>query len=298
MSLLRDIQNDLTNPGLDVTNVLRRCKILATRLGSNEFGLWLNWELNGYPESRAIPDYRKLPCGYYANYISLAWRADHQPIPSNLVPEEYRYFEFRAGIAKAITFATKGAKVDHPELIPVIQKVSSGNMNCVGVWMEMASSEFEQLVSAVKTRVLDFVLEIEAENPNAGEAEINSNPVSPEKLQTLVNNFFGPVGNLAQHSHDFDQTAMIAIQPPHLAKLVSQLTTHIDELNLDQSAKAKAMVQLATLKAQESDPDPVIVKQAGRTLRSLTEGAIASLIATAAQPHVWQWVHQMLESFK
>ena len=37
------------------------------------------------------------------------------------------------------------------------------------------------------------------------------------------------------------------------------------------------------------DGDRVIVKQAGRTLRNITEGAIGSLIATAAQPTVWAW---------
>ena len=48
------------------------------------------------------------------------------------------------------------------------------------------------------------------------------------------------------------------------------------------------MAQVATIKAQlEDNPDPVIVKQAGRTLRNITEGAIGSLIAAAAQPTVW-----------
>lgn len=33
MSLLRDIQNDLASAENDVTTVLRKCKILAARLG-------------------------------------------------------------------------------------------------------------------------------------------------------------------------------------------------------------------------------------------------------------------------
>lgn len=43
------------------------------------------------------------------------------------------------------------------------------------------------------------------------------------------------------------------------------------------------------------DPDPVIVKQAGRTLRNITEGAIGSLLAAAAtQPEVWTWASQTM----
>jgi hypothetical protein len=52
-----------------------------------------------------------------------------------------------------------------------------------------------------------------------------------------------------------------------------------------------ARAQIATIEAQLSDqPDPVIVRQAGRTLRNITEGAIAGLIAAAVQPTVWDWI--------
>ena len=56
MSLLRDIQTDLASPGGDVASVLRKCKILAVRLRSEEFALWVKWELDGYPESQPTPN--------------------------------------------------------------------------------------------------------------------------------------------------------------------------------------------------------------------------------------------------
>jgi len=86
--------------------------------------------------------------------------------------------------------------------------------------------------------------------------------------------------------------------PQELAKLVSDLTAHLDELNLDTRQKQRAEAQIATLKAElTGDPDPAIVCQAGRTLRNITEGAIGSLLATAAQPGIWHWIHQTLASF-
>jgi len=71
---------------------------------------------------------------------------------------------------------------------------------------------------------------------------------------------------------------------------------HINELEIDPQQKQRAEAQIATLKAQLTDePDPVIVKQAGRTLRNITEGAIGSLVAAAAQPTVWSWVAAAME---
>lgn len=305
MSLLRDIQNELANSGTDVTNVLRKCKILAARLGSQEFSRWIDWELNGYPESQPTPEYRKLPCCYYANFMNLAWRRDRVAIPSTVAPEEYRerfeYIEFRDGVAKAMTFIQKGsgAMIQRPELIGAIQEAFSGKMHCYAVWTEMSNGDFEQMISAIKNRILDFVLQIEAEDPDAGEAAINSHPIASDKLQSLVHNhFYAAVGNIAQGSHNFTQAATVDIPSTELSKFVSEFTKHVDELKLDEPTKRRAMAQLATLKTQEDEPDLVIVRQAGRTLRNLTEGAIASLLATAAQPHVWQWIHQMLQSFR
>ena len=94
------------------------------------------------------------------------------------------------------------------------------------------------------------------------------------------------------------QNQTVTYSPQDLAdlnRLVTELTSHLDELQIDARQRQKAEAQIATLKAQLSDePDPVIIKQAGRTLRNVTEGAIGSLLATAAQPTVWVWVHEIM----
>jgi hypothetical protein len=80
-----------------------------------------------------------------------------------------------------------------------------------------------------------------------------------------------------------------------LRRLVSEFAAHIDELHLDARQKQKAEAQIATIEAQLMDePEPVIIQQAGRTLRNITEGAIGSLLATAAQPTVWVWIHEVI----
>ncbi|MGD0519829.1 MAG: hypothetical protein ABSA48_01115 [Terracidiphilus sp.] len=82
----------------------------------------------------------------------------------------------------------------------------------------------------------------------------------------------------------------------NLERLIVELTNHLNELNIDAYQKQKAEAQIATIKAQLTDdePDPVIIKQAGRTLRNITEGAIGSLVATAVQPAVWHWISQAM----
>ena len=172
-------------------------------------------------------------------------------------------------------------------------------MNYVGAWVEIEGNEFEQLLSAVKNRILDFVLQIEAENPDAGEAPPNTHPVPAEKLHPLVQqNFYGPVGNVAHSSHSFSQTATVGVSDADLRRLITELGGRLNQLQLGVDEKRDAQTQLNTLNAQLNDtPDPVIVQEAGRTLRRLTEGAISSLIAKAAEPQMWSWVNQVLATF-
>lgn len=93
----------------------------------------------------------------------------------------------------------------------------------------------------------------------------------------------------------------VNISTPDLSRLVSEVTGHLDELNLDARQKQRAEAQIAALRAELNageKPDGGIVRQAGRTLRNITEGSIGSLLAAgASNPTVWQWVHHMLQSF-
>jgi hypothetical protein len=80
-----------------------------------------------------------------------------------------------------------------------------------------------------------------------------------------------------------------------LKRVIQLIEEDFDQLRLDETATRRAKAQIATLKAQLADePNPTILKEAGKTLRNVTEGVIAGLIATATQPATWQFVQDVL----
>ncbi len=104
-----------------------------------------------------------------------------------------------------------------------------------------------------------------------------------------------PVQQRGVHSTQSQTVSYSTQDLADLNRLVTELTSHIHELQIDTRQRQKAEAQIATLKAQLTDePDSIIIQQAGRTLRNVTEGAIGSLLATAAQPTVWLWVHESM----
>jgi hypothetical protein len=58
MSLLREIQEDAIDSGVSIEDLLRKCMLLAARLGNEEFKKWINQELNGYSTKEELPKYR------------------------------------------------------------------------------------------------------------------------------------------------------------------------------------------------------------------------------------------------
>jgi hypothetical protein len=82
--------------------------------------------------------------------------------------------------------------------------------------------------------------------------------------------FHGNVGNVAQNSERFTQNANGGIQANDLARLVSELTEHLEELKLDSRQRQRAEAQIVTLKAELAQArglSPLVSRYGWQTFR-------------------------------
>src|SRR5258708_7713099 len=97
------------------------------------------------------------------------------------------------------------------------------------------------------------------------------------------------------HSTQVQLTTYVQRDFDDLRRVLDFLVENFEQLQLDPLAAKDANVQIQTLNAQLAyKPNPVIIKEAGKTLRNLTEGVVAGLITSAVQPSVWQTVQEVL----
>ena len=59
-SIVIDLQDEILSSNCDIVQILRRAHVIAVKLGLKEFDQWISYELNGYPDQNACPDYRKI----------------------------------------------------------------------------------------------------------------------------------------------------------------------------------------------------------------------------------------------
>lgn len=59
-SIVIDLQDEILSSDCDIVQILRRAHVIAVKLGLKEFDQWISYELNGYPNWNACPDYRRI----------------------------------------------------------------------------------------------------------------------------------------------------------------------------------------------------------------------------------------------
>lgn len=207
MTLLKEIQNEAVDTKSDLGSLLRKCKLLAVRLCSNELEDWLLWESNGYPENIKVPDYRvwRLELiGYFAGPFGSGLK--NAPIPLVRLPEkirdDYKNYQCRQSISsieQLIKSTDKGTlEVSTGDLAVLLGKKVYKGLNCIQVRAVFGISNLLELLNSVRNRILDFSLAIWKENPGAGESNLKSSAIlEPSKITQIFNTtVYGGAANL------------------------------------------------------------------------------------------------------
>jgi hypothetical protein len=95
-----------------------------------------------------------------------------------------------------------------PNFVAMVGRKIYQGMNCLQAWKVIPMPALIAAIDEIRNRILNFVLEIESQNPNAGEAELNTAPLAQEKVSQIFNTYIsGNVQNVATGSHKFEQHA-------------------------------------------------------------------------------------------
>lgn len=235
MSLLREIQSDAIDKNVDISVVLRKCKVLAARLGNKNFKLWVERELNGYKSREDLPDYRVLNVESHGNFLGIAWKATDIPIALSAIPEKYRdivkivhFMDPISYYQSLITDSKKsGNNLSRPWSADLIRIVGSDiyqNMNCTNAWGVIPYGSLVALVDVVRNKILNFVLEIEAEAPDAGEAPPNTKPIADKRVNQVFNTYIqGNVDSLVAGSQTITHNIEITVIQNDLESLKQYL---------------------------------------------------------------------------
>lgn len=224
MSLLIEIQSLSVSSDNRITDLLRKCKILAARLGNKDFDQWIDNELSGYKSKEHLPDYRILHSvelkGHFGGPFGSGLR--NAIIAPSCFDEELREFVSSEYLMQGISTYEELLRNDSDgqfhstlpaDLIAHYSERMYENMSCLEAWKVIPRGSIVGLVDVVRNRVLSFALEIEKVNPEAGEAPLNSEPISQGSLSQIFNtHIYGNIGTYSTGNQNTNQSISIDVK--------------------------------------------------------------------------------------
>ncbi|HVU37447.1 MAG TPA: hypothetical protein VHC95_03875 [Opitutales bacterium] len=257
MSLLQEIQNAAIDGSSDIETVLRKCRLLAARLKHEDFKNWVQWELDGYPDDVDLPDYREFHGQCYGHFSGpFGSGIKNAQIPESCIPNTIKDIltmrKFRGGIG-SLAYLVNGHSENSlrspwpADAYPLFHNRVYERMVLIQAWVDIPKNVIVGMVSTVRNRILNFAIEIEASNPDAGEASLGSVPVPEAKVTQIFNtNIYGNVGNVSS-GHNNQQTATINVTTGNSQSLANYLKA--------QGVDKKDIKDLEN--AIDSDPKPI-----------------------------------------
>lgn len=222
MSLIRSIQADAIEASTSVSSLLRKCKLLASRVGHTQLEEWVDLELRGYPEGADLPPYRVTPVVSYGSFVGpFGMNAPKLQVPVSVLPEHLRERYAVARMEQAVSTYESLVQGNKPSYVKIDWNVAlaikfasklTPDMQCIAAWMELPIGVIDRLIDCIKTAVLNYAIEVEKLSPDAGELPVGSKPISEDRLTQIFNTHIaGNVGNVANASTGVTQTATVQV---------------------------------------------------------------------------------------
>jgi hypothetical protein len=208
----------------------------------------------GYPGDAPLPPYRPkittTVLGNLAGYFQSQMR--NAPLASSVIPDaELRdamfTFEVRLGVPEMEALLASGEQTfTYPwpaDAAVLFQDRFYTDYNLMQAWKVLPATVFRSTLSGIRDRVLQFALDIEAENPNAGEAVPGEVPVPEKQVRQIFNQtFYGSIGSVATAGRDIGEvvgsvniTALVAaleslgVEQPERTALIAAVQADHDD---------------------------------------------------------------------
>jgi hypothetical protein len=144
--------------------------------------------LNGYPDRDSVPDYRVLPAQVLVNASNGAYRATAHHIPLAHLSEEQRTSIETARMDQSLAVLEKYTEKDGGHLrahIPMetyglLGKNLGNHYQIESAWSEISRDSLLQILVQVRSRLLDFMLELNDQFPS----ELDESQVK-ERIDTI-----------------------------------------------------------------------------------------------------------------
>jgi len=219
VSKLREIQDAAIRSDTEVAVLLRMCLQLAASLPSAQLRELATRELRGYPHEASLPLYRKrFHTPVYGTFTDGHAIVRNQGVAMTSLPEgmlslrdDLFYTAIRSGVHQIETLVASGRDVFEipwpADAVRLLAGVFNPRLVLVEASQVVPATAYTTVLGGIRDTILQFVLDLEVVDPEAGEPAPNERPISATQVtQIFTQNFYGANAVVANAGRDVTQT--------------------------------------------------------------------------------------------
>lgn len=186
------IIKDIALDNISLESALHRLLVITYSLKNEELLLWIERELNGYSEEHTIPNYRK-NISYMILYtgFNVSTQVTNQPLSESYFTKEIREILENRVILDGINTVEEILKKDREpsynliECAGMVNKNSNGYIKCVRLEQVLSRTNFSELISNVKFRIIEILLDLEQEFGVLDNLDIDTSDKTKDELSKV-----------------------------------------------------------------------------------------------------------------
>jgi hypothetical protein len=294
--LLDDLITALSDEKESLTGILLKTKVFLHQIGKRDLADWAKHELNGYPDAASLPDYRRLPAQVRANVVSVAWRYSAHPLPTSHLTEEIRERFINGAFTQPVSViedwaAGEGGSIQRPiplELNGLLGKTLERGIHVEQAWAETPLADVKNILSQVRSRLLDFLLDLRDTVGDVSEPDdVKERVRSVDANGMFQSAIFGPNTTILigdQSTISASQFNSVSGMAAGVRDLISQLRPALLSASLPNAIRDQAELSLTELEAavEANQPDTSRMRDGLMFLQKTFEGAAGNLLASGA----------------
>ena len=275
-NLIEQLQADAIDREVPITDLLRKAKIAAVKLGQMEFAKWIELETNGYLHGEEVPPYRRLSAEMkFFNPVRgwcpiIGW--SHERICRQSVAE-----------VSALLDGSKGNQLMAGVGREIVEQISQEVGFDVDVKSWVSGAATANILDAVRNAVLDWTLKLEQAGVRG--QGLSFSPAEAARARNVTINI-GSIGNATGIGAFGDHAAISSVQAiiveslsNGVLALSAQVETQIAALPKEIAGAVEKVVAELREEALGKRPDEGRMRRGLESLGRIMEGAAGNLAA-------------------
>ena len=284
-SLVLELQRNLIEKNINIVELLHKALLLSGKLNLDDIKKWIGYELDGYNNSKFIPEYRTIDGTFKRNDPIHGWQT--------VVSTNQKF-------NKIVTKSTINQKIS--EIVSLIGRddgqLAIPKTHLVGEYFPSSEVSFFVdksrligIIDSIRKIILEWTIELEKKGILGEGLSFTKDEIAEAKDSSIIINLTGNDNNLQiqqNTSNSHQSVTQYSVDLAKVSEMIQLIEKHLNDVEMDSENKEIVVSEISTVKEElkSTEPKSSIIKSSFSHIRNLLEGVAGGIVTSGLIHHL------------